>query len=430
MERSAQNLSPTATQRSPAHSAPVHAAMDAALTAARQGVRGANPLVGAAVLAADGTLVTGHHRGAGTPHAEADALDAARAAGIDLTTAIVCVTLEPCAHSGRTGPCADLLIDAGVPEVVVALTDPNPSAAGGCARLRDAGVTVRTGLREAEARALNERWLCAVGERRPYVTLKIAQSLDGRIAAADGTSQWITSAASRQRVHALRARVDAVVVGTGTALADDPRLTARPTASAVAPTTRTTPDESTGPATIAPDAPPHSSAAQPIPVVVGKRDLAPGSHLALDPRTVHLRTHDPVEALTTLREQGIEHVLVEGGAHLAAAFLRAGLVDSLELHIAPLLLGDGLPGLADLGVTTLAEAVRWVPDDAAEEAAPAAAVLPDDPAEAARTGPPANPDTILRLTPVTSPTPASAAVDSPSEAGTRTIPTPDPTKGS
>ncbi|HLS33736.1 MAG TPA: bifunctional diaminohydroxyphosphoribosylaminopyrimidine deaminase/5-amino-6-(5-phosphoribosylamino)uracil reductase RibD, partial [Brevibacterium sp.] len=227
MERSAQNLSPTATQRSPAHSAPVHAAMDAALTAARQGVRGANPLVGAAVLAADGTLVTGHHRGAGTPHAEADALDAARAAGIDLTTAIVCVTLEPCAHSGRTGPCADLLIDAGVPEVVVALTDPNPSAAGGCARLRDAGVTVRTGLREAEARALNERWLCAVGERRPYVTLKIAQSLDGRIAAADGTSQWITSAASRQRVHALRARVDAVVVGTGTALADDPRLTAR-----------------------------------------------------------------------------------------------------------------------------------------------------------------------------------------------------------
>ena len=393
MERSAKSHSPTSTQlRS------VHAAMDAALTAARHGVRGANPLVGAAVLAPDGTIVTGHHRGTGTPHAEADALAAARSAGIDLTASLVCVTLEPCAHHGRTGPCADLLIEAGVPEVVVALTDPNPSAAGGCARLRDAGVTVRTGVQEAEARALNTRWLRAVDERRPYTTLKIAQSLDGRIAAADGTSQWITSPASRERVHALRARVDAVVVGTGTAHADDPRLTARPAAEAPgtrpARATRSTPVAHSDPAT-RPDhvtqsasatRPDHSTQpapfTQPIPVVVGMRDLADGSHLARDPRTVHLRTHDPLAALQALHEQGIGHVLVEGGAHLAGAFLRAGIVDELELHIAPVLLGDGLPGLADLGVTTLAEAVRWVPDDAS------------DPTDQG------SPDTILRLLPV------------------------------
>lgn len=401
MERSAESHSPTSTQlRS------VHAAMDAALTAARHGVRGANPLVGAAVLAPDGTIVTGHHRGAGTPHAEADALAAARSAGIDLTASLVCVTLEPCAHHGRTGPCADLLIEAGVPEVVVALTDPNPSAAGGCARLRDAGVTVRTGVQESEARALNARWLRAVDERRPYTTLKIAQSLDGCIAAADGTSQWITSPASRARVHALRARVDAVVVGTGTAHADDPRLTARPAAEAVsipvpAMTSGFEQDGSIPPAHEAP-APQQASstqpipAQQPVPVVVGMRDLAPDSHLANDPRAVHLRTHDPLAALQALRAQGLEHVLVEGGAHLAGAFLRAGVVDELELHIAPLLLGDGLPGLADLGVTTLAGAVRWVPDDAS------------DPTDQG------GPDTILRLLPVDPLEPTH---------------TPDPTKG-
>lgn len=410
MERSAQAHSPTSAQQRS-----VPAAMDAALAAARQGVRGANPLVGAAVLAPDGTIVTGHHRGAGTPHAEADALAAARAAGFDLTASLVCVTLEPCAHHGRTGPCTDLLIEAGVPEVAVAVADPNPSAAGGCARLRDAGVTVRTGLREAEARALNARWLRAVDERRPYTTLKIAQSLDGRIAAADGTSQWITSPASRERVHALRARVDAVVVGTGTAHADDPRLTARPAAATVsapvpAMTSDLEQDGSLPPAHEAP-APQQASgtqpipAQQPVPVVVGMRDLTPDSHLANDPRTVHLRTHDPLAALQALRTHGLQHVLVEGGAHLAGAFLRAGVVDELELHIAPLLLGDGLPGLADLGVTTLASAVRWVPDDAS------AGISHGSTRE--------NPDTILRLRPA----------DSLAEAASVHTPTPEPTKG-
>jgi diaminohydroxyphosphoribosylaminopyrimidine deaminase/5-amino-6-(5-phosphoribosylamino)uracil reductase len=342
--------------------ASVVAAMDAALAAALRGVRGANPLVGAAVIAPDGTIITGHHAGAGTPHAEPTAIRAARSAGIDLTASILCVTLEPCSHHGRTPPCTDLVLETGIPEVVLASADPNPAAAGGAQRLREAGVRVTTGIRETQARAHNARWLTAVGERRPFVTLKIAKSLDGRIAAADGTSQWITSPASRARVHTLRARVDAVVVGTGTALADDPRLTARSVAEAA----ETSETELT----------------QPVPVVVGLRDLDPASHLAQDPHAVHLRTRDPRAALEDLKARGIDHVLVEGGAQLAGALVRADLVDELELHIAPLLLGDGLPGLADLGITTLADGIRWWPD-------------PVEPQSDSTS----NPDTILRLIP-------------------------------
>ena len=387
------------------------AAMDAALAAARTGVRGANPLVGAAVIAPDGTVITGHHAGAGTPHAEPTAIRAAQAAGIDLTASTLCVTLEPCSHHGRTPPCTDLILKTGIPEVVLASADPNPAAAGGAARLRAAGVRVTTGVREDEALALNARWLRAVGERRPFVTLKIAQSLDGRIAAADGTSQWITSPASRARVHDLRARVDAVVVGTGTALADDPRLTARPTAEAA-----TAPEA--GQSSEAHPVSASSAAAtapltQPIPVVIGMRDLDPDSHLAQDPRAIHLRTHDPLEALTNLKGRGIDHVLMEGGATLAGALVRADLVDELELHIAPLLLGDGLPGLADLGITTLTEAIRWQPDpveplsrmpQTGTAVPPGAGSADPGPPGARPESAPANPDTILRLIPHPSPT--------------------------
>ena len=363
--------------------ASVVAAMDAALAAARLGVRGANPLVGAAIIAPDGTAITGHHAGAGTAHAEPTAIRAARSAGIDLTASTLCVTLEPCSHHGRTPPCTDLILETGIPEVVLASADPNPAAAGGAQRLREAGVRVTTGVREAQARALNARWLTAVGERRPFVTVKIAQSLDGRIAAADGTSQWITSAASRARVHTLRARADAVIVGTGTARADDPRLTARLTAEAGTPPGAGQTAEvgiSSEPGRTPPTgSPPHT---QPVPVVVGLQDLDPHSHLAQDPRTIHLRTRDPRSALEDLKTRGLDHVLVEGGAQLAGALVRADLVDELELHIAPLLLGDGLTGLADLGITTLADGIRWV----------------SDPVEPLSDSAP-NPDTVFRLTP-------------------------------
>ena len=348
-------------------------AMRAALASALRGVRGANPLVGAAVLGADGTVVTGWHRGAGTPHAEVDAVLRARAEGMDLTAATVLVTLEPCSHTGRRGPCAEFLAAAGARRVVHAIDDPNPAAAGGAAVLRDRGVEVARGLLAAEARDLNARWLSAQHERRPFVTLKIAQSLDGRIAAADGTSRWITSAGARAHAHAIRERVDAILVGTGTALADDPRLTAR-------------------------DADGRPAGRQPVPVVLGERDLAPGSHLAGDPSARHLRTRDPRAALRTLRTEGIGHVLVEGGAHVAGAFLAADLVDELHLYTAPILLGDGLPAVAGLGVGTLDEACRFAPD-------PAGPPTPE------RFGP----DTFQRLVPAAAPPPSSDPVRSAAE---------------
>lgn len=321
-------------------------AMSAALTAARRGQRGATPLVGAAVIGADGTIVTGYHAGAGHPHAEPAALAAALAAGIDLGTATLVVTLEPCAHVGRTPSCAHTIVRAGIPRIVYAAADPNPVAAGGAEVLRAAGREVVAGLAADEAAVLNHRWVAAQREARPFVTAKLAQSLDGRIAAADGTSQWITSDETRSRVHALRARVDAVIVGTGTARADNPRLTARIDGRA--------------------------AARQPVPVVIGTRDLDASSHLAADPRTIHLRTHDLLHALRQLRARGIEHVLVEGGAHLLSGFLTAGLVDELFLHLGPQLLGTGgLAATAGLEVPTLAAAPRFIPDDLAAPAAAA-----------------------------------------------------------
>ncbi|GAA4284410.1 bifunctional diaminohydroxyphosphoribosylaminopyrimidine deaminase/5-amino-6-(5-phosphoribosylamino)uracil reductase RibD [Brevibacterium daeguense] len=344
-------------------------AMRVALDAAGHGVRGANPLVGAAVRGADGTLAVGWHRGAGTPHAEVDALLRARSEGIDLTDSTLYVSLEPCNHTGRTGPCADLIADAGIPRVVYAYPDLHHTAAGGAERLRDLGVEVVGGLLADDAHALNARWFAAKAAHRPFVTLKLAQSLDGRIAAADGTSRWISSQESRDHVHALRARVDAILVGTGTAIADNPRLTAR--------------DEGG-----------RERAEQPVPVVLGEREIPADSHLGRNPATLRLHTHDPAEAVRQLGAAGIEHLLVEGGAHVAGAFLAADLVDEIELYIAPLLLGEGLPAVRGLEVATLSDAYRFTPDFAGPEAP-------------ARLGP----DVFLRLVPAPDPNRSDADPD-------------------
>src|SRR5690349_7075093 len=203
------------------------AAMTRALAlAASPGVPlGPNPRVGCVLLAGDGTTVAeGFHRGAGAPHAEADALARAGSAARG-TTAVV--TLEPCNHTGRTGPCARALVDAGVARVVFAQGDPNPLAQGGAETLRSAGVDVEGGLLADEARAVNRAWSFAHQERRPFVTWKLATTLDGRGAAADGTSRWVTSLPARRDTHRLRSGCDAILVGTGTVLADDPRLTVR-----------------------------------------------------------------------------------------------------------------------------------------------------------------------------------------------------------
>ena len=205
-------------------------AMARALQLALHGPRGVNPQVGAVILSPAGeVLAEGWHRGTGTPHAEIDALTNLAAAHGPAAArgATAIVTLEPCNHTGRTGPCAEALLDAGIARVVYAVDDPGVLSGGGGAHLRRGGVDVEAGLLRAEGTALLDSWLTVQRLGRPHVTVKWAQSLDGRAAASDGTSQWITGPLARADVHARRAAADAIVVGTGTLLADDPALTAR-----------------------------------------------------------------------------------------------------------------------------------------------------------------------------------------------------------
>jgi len=281
------------------------AAMTRALAlAASPGVPlGPNPRVGCVLLTEDGTTVAeGFHRGAGAPHAEADALARAGSAARG-TTAVV--TLEPCNHTGRTGPCARALADAGVARVVYAQADTNPVATGGAEALRAAGVDVEGGLLADQARALNREWTFAVESGRPFVTWKFATTLDGRSAAADGTSRWVSSAPARRDTHRLRALCDAILVGTGTVLVDDPQLTVRDDEDRNLPRER-----------------------QPLRAVMGLRDVPAGRRVLDDAAaTVLLRTRDPHEALAALRERDRQHVFLEGGPTLAGAFLREGLID-------------------------------------------------------------------------------------------------------
>lgn len=316
------------------------AAMRRALELAGRGPLGANPRVGCVLLAPDGAVVgEGWHRGAGTAHAEVAALQDARERGADARGTTAVVTLEPCDHTGRTGPCSLALISAGVARVVVGVPDPNPVAAGGAERLRAAGVDVVAGVLASDGVAALGAWLPAVRHGRPFVTLKLAASLDGRVAAPDGTSRWITSAVARRHAHGLRAEVGAIVVGTGTALVDDPSLTAR-----------------TGDGSLVEH--------QPLRVVVGHRDVPAGARLrGPGGELVQVRTHDPAQVLAVLHAREVRHVLVEGGPTLAAAFLAAGLVDEVHAYVAPVLLGGGPAAVGDLGVTTIAQAVRLVPTE-------------------------------------------------------------------
>lgn len=315
------------------------AAMRRALAlAATDGVPlGPNPRVGCVLLAPDGTeIAEGFHRAAGSPHAEVAAL---QVAGDDARGATAVVTLEPCNHHGRTGPCAEALIAAGVSRVVFAQSDTNPVATGGSDTLRAAGIDVEAGLLVDEARALNRAWTFAVEHQRPFVTWKFATTLDGRSAAADGTSRWVSSLAARRDTHRLRGECDVVLVGTHTVAVDDPELTVRDEV-----------DEPVG--------------MQPLRVVMGERDL-PADRRVFNDRaeTIHLRTRDPHEALATLFARDCQHVFLEGGPTLAAAFLGAGLVDEVVAYVAPMLLGAGASAVAELGIDTIADAQHLHVDD-------------------------------------------------------------------
>ncbi|MFE6995544.1 bifunctional diaminohydroxyphosphoribosylaminopyrimidine deaminase/5-amino-6-(5-phosphoribosylamino)uracil reductase RibD [Microbacterium sp. NPDC057659] len=311
-------------------------AMSRALALAANGPRGLNPQVGAVILSPAGEIIAeGWHHGAGTAHAEVDALSKLAPGAAQGATAIV--TLEPCNHTGRTGPCAQALIDAGVARVVYALDDPSEKAGGGAERMRAAGVDVESGEQHDAAEALIGDWLAVQRLGRPFVTVKWAQSLDGRAAASDGTSQWITGPAARADVHARRAASDAIVVGTGTVLADDPSLTARD-----------------GDALYS-----H----QPVPVVIGSRETPADAAVRQHPHAPLFYGRDLAAALEDLRERGVQRVFVEGGPTLASAFLAQGFADEILAYLAPVLLGGDRLALTDIGVGTIADARRLVVDE-------------------------------------------------------------------
>lgn len=325
------------------------------------GATNPNPVVGAVVLDAAGEIVgEGFHQVAGGPHAEVVALQAAggRARG-----GTCVVTLEPCSHTGRTGPCTRALVEAGITRVVFAVRDPNPTAAGGAAALTDAGVEVEVGLLGAEAEQVNEAWLTSVRARRPFVTWKYAASLDGRTAAADGTSRWITSSEARADVHRLRAEADAVLVGSGTVLADDPHLAVRK-----APLLRAEP-----PLRVVVDSGARTpaqarilDAAAPTLILIAEDAAAgeaahalrkAGADLVGVPRGAG--GLDLTQVLAVLHERGVGSVLLEGGPRLAGGFLAERLVDKVVAYIAPALIGGGGPAaLSGPGASSIDEALR------------------------------------------------------------------------
>ncbi|PPF61508.1 bifunctional diaminohydroxyphosphoribosylaminopyrimidine deaminase/5-amino-6-(5-phosphoribosylamino)uracil reductase RibD [Clavibacter michiganensis] len=309
--------------------------MRRAIELSRRGpANGANPRVGCVILDAAGRVIAeGWHRGRGTAHAEVAALDdlADRSLAVGATAV---VTLEPCNHTGATGPCSEALIDAGVGRVVYAVADPGASSSGGGDRLRSAGIDVETGLLADEAEANIRPWLTAMRRGTPFVTVKWASSLDGRAAAADGTSRWITGPSARADVHRRRAEAGAIAVGTGTVFSDDPSLTARD-----------------------PDGGELSE--QPIPVIVGRRSVPRDSRVLAHPAgVIEYPSRDLRGLLQMLAERDIRHVFVEGGPALASAFLAAGLADDVLVYIAPTLLGGPLTAITDLGVRTISEQTR------------------------------------------------------------------------
>lgn len=298
-----------------------------------------NPPVGAVILDRDGRVVgVGGTQPAGSAHAEVVAL---RRAGELAAGGTAVITLEPCNHHGQTPPCTEALLAAGVARVVYAVEDPNPVAAGGASRLAAAGIEVVCGVQSGAVTSgpLRE-WLHKQRTGLPHVTWKYATSIDGRSAAADGSSQWITSEAARADVHRRRAAADAIVVGTGTVLVDDPTLTAR-----------------------LPDG--GLADRQPLRVVVGEREIsADAKVLNDDSRTMVIRTRDPAEVLRALSDR--TDVLLEGGPTLAGAFLRAGAIDRILAYVAPILLGGPITAVDDVGVPSIARALRWRFDGVAQ----------------------------------------------------------------
>ena len=287
-----------------------------------------NPIVGALVVDKSGSIIgEGFH--AGTKHAEVLALEATK---VSLKDCTLYVSLEPCNHYGKTPPCTKVIIDSGIGRVVYAMADPNPIATGGAQVLREAGIEVIKDLCALEAAQANRAWLHKISTGRPYFIWKIASTIDGFTAAFDGTSQWISGVAARADGHLLRAQSDAILIGTGTAIVDNPTLL------------------------------PHliNDDRRAVRYVMGRRNLPAQSQLLSDGHTTRLITsHSFAELLDNLNELGANQVLVESGSILGTALMNEGLIDEIVLYQCPSIIGSGSRAIGELGIYTLSAALTW-----------------------------------------------------------------------
>lgn len=299
------------------------AAMARAIDCARLGLGKTfpNPIVGAVITSAVGEFISeGFHQG--TDHAEVVAINTAIAIPAG---SIIYVTLEPCNHHGKTPPCVDAIIKASLSKVICAVEDPNPVAAGGAQRLRDAGIEVELGMARDEAVFANRAWLTKIVKDRPRITWKIASTMDGKVAASDGSSKWITGELARADVAMMRSQVDAIVTSTATVKSDDPLLTSK------------------------------GAGKNPVRIIMGATDIAEDSQiLGTDAETILVKSRDPKELIALSKERGFNQLLIEAGPTFGTALLREGLVDEIVLFQAPTFLGSGLPSIGDLGITNIA----------------------------------------------------------------------------
>jgi diaminohydroxyphosphoribosylaminopyrimidine deaminase/5-amino-6-(5-phosphoribosylamino)uracil reductase len=298
------------------------AAMARAIDCARLGLGKTfpTPLVGAVITNASGEVLgEGFHQGG--DHAEVIALNAAKEIPAG---SIIYISLEPCNHHGKTPPCVDAIINAGIEKVVYAVADPNPAAAGGADHLRAAGIKVESGIGEVQSRLENRAWLTKMELGRPRITWKIASTMDGKVAASDGSSKWITGELARTDVAQMRSQVDAIVTSTATVIADDPLMTSK------------------------------GFGKNPVRIVMGTSQLNPAMQIFDDAaETVLIKSRNFDELFALAKERGFNELLIESGPTLGTALLRENLIDEIVLFQAPTLLGSGTPSIGDLGITNI-----------------------------------------------------------------------------
>ena len=298
------------------------AAMARAIDCARLGLGKTfpNPIVGAVITSATGEFISeGFHQGA--DHAEVIAIKAAKEIPAG---SIIYVSLEPCNHHGKTPPCVDAIIEAGISKVIYAASDPNPVASGGADRLQGAGIEVISGLNEIQARNENRAWLTKIEKQRPRITWKIASTMDGKVAASDGSSKWITGELARADVALMRSQADAIVTSTATVKADNPLLTSK------------------------------GAGNNPVRIVMGETEIPANSQvLGNDAETVLINSHDFKDLINLANKRGFNQLMIEAGPTFGTALLRADLIDEIVLFQAPTFLGSGLPAIGDLGITNI-----------------------------------------------------------------------------